>query len=104
MVSKPMSLFRVRLDVGFIHSFPISQAPAPDTNKIPVADAVGVTVVLLTCSYRSREFIRVGYYVNNDYTDQEMRENPPAVPDFNLVSIVCVLFFAISDGHQHHIY
>ena len=67
------------------------QAPAPDVNKIPVADAVGVTVVLLTCSYRSREFIRVGYYVNNDYTDAEMRENPPAVPDFKQVSIVLAL-------------
>ena len=63
------------------------QAPPPDTDKIPVADAVGVTVVLLTCSYRNREFIRVGYYVNNDYPDAEMRENPPAVPNFSLVSL-----------------
>jgi histone chaperone ASF1 len=28
---------------------------------------VGVTVVLVTCSYREREFVRVGYYVNNEY-------------------------------------
>ncbi|XP_067934607.1 histone chaperone asf1b-B-like [Watersipora subatra] len=63
------------------HMF-VFQAPAPDIDKIPIADAVGVTVVLLTCSYRSREFIRVGYYVNNDYTDPEMKENPPSVPDY----------------------
>ena len=37
--------------------------------------------MLLSCSYREKEFIRVGYYVNNDYTEEEMRENPPAVPD-----------------------
>lgn len=64
------------------HMF-VFQADAPEANKIPIADAVGVTVVLLTCSYRSQEFIRVGYYVNNEYTDQELRENPPSVPLFD---------------------
>ena len=29
------------------------QANPPNPEKIPVADLVGVTVVLLTCSYRS---------------------------------------------------
>jgi histone chaperone ASF1 len=37
-------------------------------------------VVLLTCSYRGKEFVRVGYYVNNEYSDPEMRETPPATP------------------------
>jgi histone chaperone ASF1 len=41
------------------HMF-VFQAEPPQPSKIPVADAVGVTVVLLTCSYRSQEFIRVG--------------------------------------------
>lgn len=36
-----------------------------------------MTVILLTCSYKGAEFIRVGYYVNTDYGDPEMRENPP---------------------------
>lgn len=54
-------------------------------SKIPVADALGVTVVLLTCSYRNQEFVRVGYFINNEYTDPEMRENPPAVPQFDKV-------------------
>lgn len=36
-----------------------------------------MTVILLTASYRDHEFIRVGYYVNNAYETEEMRENPP---------------------------
>lgn len=64
------------------HMF-VFQADPPDPNKIPVQDAVGVTVVLLTCSYRSKEFIRVGYYVNNEYTDPELKENPPSTPQFD---------------------
>jgi len=63
------------------HMF-VFQADPPDTSKIPVADAVGVTVVLLTCSYRGKEFVRVGYYVNNEYSDEEMRENPPTTPSY----------------------
>lgn len=63
------------------------QADPPDVNKIPVADALGVTVVLLTCSYRNQEFVRVGYFINNEYNDPELRENPPAQPQFDKVSI-----------------
>lgn len=48
-------------------------------------DALGVTVVLLTCSYRSQEFVRVGYFINNEYTDPELRENPPPQPQFDKV-------------------
>lgn len=61
----------------------VFQADPPDSSKIPVQDAVGVTVVLLTCSYRGKEFIRVGYYVNNEYTDPELKENPPSTPQFD---------------------
>ncbi|KAH8370523.1 hypothetical protein KR093_003856 [Drosophila rubida] len=61
----------------------VFQADPPDVSKIPEPDAVGVTIVLLTCSYRGQEFVRVGYYVNNDYADQEMRENPPPKPLFD---------------------
>ena len=76
------------LDTVFVGPVPegrhmfVFQANAPDPSKIPVADAVGVTVVLLTCSYRSKEFVRVGYYVNNEYMNPELRENPPSVPQF----------------------
>lgn len=59
------------------------QADPPDTSKIPADDAVGVTVVLITASYREQEFVRVGYYVTNEYEEMEMRENPPSEPQFN---------------------
>uniref|UniRef100_A0A8C5Q8C0 Anti-silencing function 1B histone chaperone n=1 Tax=Leptobrachium leishanense TaxID=445787 RepID=A0A8C5Q8C0_9ANUR len=63
------------------HMF-VFQADAPNCSLIPESDAVGVTVVLITCTYRGQEFIRVGYYVNNEYSDPELRENPPLKPDF----------------------
>lgn len=44
---------------------------------------MGVTVVLITASYRQQEFVRVGYYVNNEYEDQELKDNPPSEPQFN---------------------
>ncbi|EFN57241.1 hypothetical protein CHLNCDRAFT_143749 [Chlorella variabilis] len=28
----------------------------------------------------SKEFLRVGYYVNNEYVEEELRDNPPDVP------------------------
>ena len=56
----------------------VFQADPPDVAKIPQSDVLGVTVLLLTCSYNDTEFIRVGYYVNNEYADEELREDPPA--------------------------
>jgi histone chaperone ASF1 len=41
--------------------------------------------VLITCSYREKEFVRVGYYVSNEYEDEMLRENPPEEVDFNLL-------------------
>jgi histone chaperone ASF1 len=61
----------------------VFQADPPDTSRIPEQDALGVTIVLLTCSYRGQEFVRVGYFINNDYSDQELRENPPQKPQFD---------------------
>ena len=61
------------------------QADSPDPAKIPCGDLLGVTVVLLTCSYKTQEFVRVGYYVNTEYSDQEMADNPPAKPVFEKV-------------------
>ncbi|KAI5917414.1 ASF1 like histone chaperone-domain-containing protein [Camillea tinctor] len=58
----------------------IFEADAPKTNRIPDADILGVTVVLLTCSYDGREFVRVGYYVNNEYETDELNADPPAKP------------------------
>ena len=59
------------------------QANPPNPEKIPEADLVGVTVVLLTCSYRAAEFIRIGYYVSNDYTQPELKETNPSPPQMD---------------------
>lgn len=64
------------------HKF-VFQADPPKPEKIPVQDAVGVTVVIITCTYHKQEFVRVGYYVNNEYAEPELRETPPEKPDFN---------------------
>mmetsp|Transcript_24273 Transcript_24273/g.30883 ORF Transcript_24273/g.30883 Transcript_24273/m.30883 type:complete len:154 (-) Transcript_24273:114-575(-) len=56
------------------------RAPPPDIEKIPKSDVLGVTVILLMAAYKGKDFYRVGYYVNNDYTDEELKENPPATP------------------------
>ncbi|CBN75153.1 conserved unknown protein [Ectocarpus siliculosus] len=59
-------------------------AESPDPATIPPTDLVGVTVTLITCCYKQREFIRVGYYVNNEHNDPavnaEIQEGriPPA--------------------------
>jgi histone chaperone ASF1 len=108
----------------------VFQADSPDVSLIPPQDVLGVTVVLITCSYKAKsyccneckngvlnraspaekeelsklseeerneklapffaeaaktcdhppEFIRVGYYVNNSYTDQELEDAPPERP------------------------
>ena len=58
----------------------VFEADAPNTSSIPSSEVLGVTVILLTCSYDGRELVRVGYYVNNEYTDPELAENPPSKP------------------------
>ena len=72
------------------HKF-VFQADHPEPEKIPVADAVGVTAVLLTCTYKDQEFVRVGYFVNNEYTDPELKDNPPTTPQYDQVSRTCLL-------------
>jgi len=80
------------------------QADPPNPARIPREDVLGVTVVLLTCSYRQQEFIRVGYYVNNEYIDPELRENPPQEPDFDQVlSISCFFASAACKGERRNV-
>lgn len=55
----------------------VLEAPCPDYTKIPEKDILGVTAILLTCSYNNQEFFRVGYYVNNVYDNEEMMITPP---------------------------
>ena len=58
----------------------IFEADPPDLKKIPSSEILGVTVILLTCAYDDREFVRVGYYVNNEYDSEELNAEPPAKP------------------------
>lgn len=55
----------------------VLQADAPDPSKLAPEDLLGVTVVLVTCSYKEREFVRVGYYVNNEYHNPDAPPSPP---------------------------
>jgi histone chaperone ASF1 len=61
----------------------VYQVDPPKAELIPPEDLVGVTVVLLTCLYFGKEFVRIGYYVNNDYMDEELRTNPPTPPQID---------------------
>lgn len=49
-------------------------ADAIDPTQIPSTDVLGVSVILLTASYDDREFVRVGFYNNNEYIDTAQRE------------------------------
>ena len=58
----------------------VFEADPPNLSRIPATEILGVTVILLSCSYDEREFVRVGYYVNNEYTDEALAEEPPSKP------------------------
>lgn len=45
----------------------VLSTPPPDPKLIPEDDLLGATVVLICCSYKGAEFIRVGYWINNTY-------------------------------------
>ncbi|KAF6000844.1 ASF1 anti-silencing function 1 [Cyanidiococcus yangmingshanensis] len=52
----------------------VLEVPPPRPDRLPEEDVTGVTIVLLTCSYRGAEFIRVGYYLCNEYPPEFLRE------------------------------
>ncbi len=59
-----------------LHRF-VLQAEAPNTQMIKNSDLIGVTVVLITCSYLDQPFVQIGYYVNNEYEEAFEPENYP---------------------------
>ena len=64
-------------------------APAPAHNLLPSIEPdeiLGVTVIIITASYRDKEFVRVGYYVNTYYEDETMMEQPPPVVEWDKLS------------------
>lgn len=60
-----------------INSFEF-EAVAPNPSRIPPQDVLGVAALILTGSYNDQEFVRVGYYQNTEYDNEEMRENAPS--------------------------
>jgi histone chaperone ASF1 len=63
----------------------VFKCAGPNANKIPTEDLLGSTVILLTCAYKDNEFIRIGYFVNNDYVDEELRNSPPSTPQLDKI-------------------
>jgi len=59
-----------------VNSFDFEGVP-PDPAKIPTEDVLGVAALILTGSYNDQEFVRVGYYQNTEYDNEEMKESPP---------------------------
>jgi histone chaperone ASF1 len=64
----------------------VLQSGKVDHSRIPNNDILGVTVVLVTCSYLEKEFVRIGYYVRNEYSEEYDPENPPNPVDIEKVS------------------
>lgn len=61
-------LYYVLCPIPFAHAYLLTlQTSPPDATKIPEEDLIGATCVLITGSYKSHEFIRIGYWVANTY-------------------------------------
>uniref|UniRef100_A0A1I8AF51 Anti-silencing function protein 1 n=1 Tax=Steinernema glaseri TaxID=37863 RepID=A0A1I8AF51_9BILA len=61
------------------HKF-VFEADGPDVTKLPKEFIVGVTVLLLHCKYNNKNFMKIGYFVANEYTDEELINEPPVEP------------------------
>ena len=58
----------------------VLETEPPDASRIPTKDILGVTVLLVTCSYRDQEFSSIGYYVNNEYAEEYDPDVGPPMP------------------------
>jgi len=65
------------------HEFEFYAENPIDPSRIREGELIGPTVVLINACYNQQEFVRVGYYVNVFYDNQEMQEEPPAVVQIN---------------------
>ncbi|GJN93870.1 hypothetical protein Rhopal_006929-T1 [Rhodotorula paludigena] len=72
--------FDQELDTCMVGPVPVGvnsfefEAAAPLPSRIPASDLIGVTVILLTCAYNDAEFVRIGYYVNTEHGDPELKK------------------------------
>ena len=53
------------------------ECDGPNLAAIPREDVLGVTVLFLSFSFRGQEFLRVGYYTQVAYFNDEMNAYPP---------------------------
>jgi len=65
-----------------VNAFEFEGSP-PSPHSIPPEDVLGVAALILTGSYRDQEFVRVGYYQNTEYNNEEMRLSPPEKIQFD---------------------
>lgn len=61
----------------------VLQSPPPNPSLIQNQDLIGVTVILLSCSYLDQKFVQIGYFVNNEYADPVDPENYPNPVDIS---------------------
>ncbi|KAH8916824.1 anti-silencing protein [Atractiella rhizophila] len=56
---------------------------APDPKKVPNEHLLGVSVLLVTASYKGQAFVKVGYYVEITYDNEELNAivNDPEQPN-----------------------
>eukprot|EP00957_Ditylum_brightwellii_P084070 6391572-Ditylum_brightwellii.AAC.1 len=47
----------------------LDEAKPPDPCHIPSNDILGVTVVPVICAYQEQEFVQIGHYANNEYSE-----------------------------------
>jgi histone chaperone ASF1 len=67
-----------------INRFVLQTSP-PNPDLIGNQNLLGVTVILITCSYKEQKFIQIGYYVSNEYSEEYDVENPPPIFDVNKI-------------------
>ncbi|KAI0030458.1 histone chaperone ASF1, partial [Vararia minispora EC-137] len=53
------------------------EGSAPSPSQMDPQDVLGVSALILTGSYRDQEFVRVGYYQNTEYDDEDLKNAPP---------------------------
>ncbi|CAA9991033.1 histone chaperone ASF1, putative [Plasmodium knowlesi strain H] len=57
----------------------------PDYKNMDVDSVLGLQAILISANYKEKEFIRIAYYMNSFYKDMELREKPPAVPQYDKI-------------------
>eukprot|EP01039_Chlorochromonas_danica_P003078 gene3078-3361_t len=84
-----------------LHRF-VLQTPAPRSDLIKNDELIGMTAILITCSYLDQPFVHIGYYVDNEYEEEFEPENYPNPVDIKKLTrnisafLPCVTHYMIS--------